>query len=84
MPKTTSVASLVLSAASLGMWLLMFGAGTDVWHDTGRLDLWNLEGPPYFDLRVFIVMFYLLLPIMLTQSAISLIHVWMLRRGGKA
>ena len=53
-------ASLVLSVAALLCWLVMFLAGTDVWHDTGRPDLWNLSGPPYEDLRAFVVAFYVL------------------------
>ena len=64
-----------LAAVALGCWLLMFAAGTDVWHDTGRLDLWNLEGPPYADLRVCVVTFYVLLPVLVVQCATALISV---------
>jgi hypothetical protein len=61
------------------VWLLMFFAGTDVWHDTGRLDLWRLEGPPYADLRAFVVMFYVLLPVIVAQLAAAVVHVLRLR-----
>lgn len=42
-----------LGAVALLCWLVMFAAGTDVWHDVGRPDFWNLQGPPYHDLRAF-------------------------------
>jgi hypothetical protein len=40
------LATLCLSAVALLCWVVMFLAGTDVWHDVGRPDLWNLHGPP--------------------------------------
>jgi hypothetical protein len=52
-------------------WLLMFLAGTDIWHETGRLDLWRLEGPPYPDVRAFVVTFYGLLPVLVAQFVVS-------------
>ncbi len=52
--------TLCLSALALLCWTIMFLAGTDVWHDVGRPDIWNLGGPPYPDVRVFIYAFYLL------------------------
>jgi hypothetical protein len=79
MPRSSATASLVFAAIALLFWLLMFGAGTDVWHDTGRLDIWHLEGPPYADLRVFGVVFYLLLPVLVAQCVIALVHVLRLR-----
>lgn len=41
-------------------WIVMFLAGTDVWHDVGRPDFWNLAGAPYNDLRAFAGAFYVL------------------------
>ena len=51
---------LTLWLVGLGCWVVMFLAGTDVWHDTGRPDFWNLPGAPYHDLRAFVVAFYVL------------------------
>ncbi len=50
----------VVGVVALACWVVMFLAGSDVWHDVGRPDLWRLQGPPYSDLRVFAVAFYLL------------------------
>jgi hypothetical protein len=58
-------ATLSLSALALLCWVVMFLAGTDVWHDVGRPDIWNLQGPPYPDLRAFAYAFYLL-PVVLS------------------
>jgi hypothetical protein len=62
-------ASLVLSAAALLCWVVMFLTAHDVWHDVGRPDIWNLEGPPYRDLRAFVVAFYVL-PVALAAHAL--------------
>ena len=78
MSTRSAAASLILPSLALLCWLLMFLAGTDVWHDTGRLDLWHLEGPPYSDLRAFVVTYYALLPILVVQFAVAVVHV---RRG---
>jgi hypothetical protein len=74
MTKKSATSSFVLAAIALGCWVLMFMAGHDVWHDTGRLDLWRLEGPPYADLRAFIVTFYVLLPVLLAQLAVAVLN----------
>jgi hypothetical protein len=57
----TQLATLCLGAVALLCWLVMFLAGTDVWHDVGRPDFWSQQGPPYQDLRAFAYAFYLLL-----------------------
>jgi hypothetical protein len=36
------VATLGLTLTCLACWLLMFAAGHDIWHDTGRLDVRTL------------------------------------------
>jgi TRAP-type C4-dicarboxylate transport system permease small subunit len=59
--KWAQLAALCLGALALLCWFVMFLAGTDVWHDVGRPDFWNLQGPPYHDLRAFAYVFYLLL-----------------------
>ena len=47
-----------LSAVGLLCWIVMFLAGTDVWHFAGSPDFWRLSGPPYADLRAFSIAFY--------------------------
>ena len=47
------LATLCLGSLALLCWIVMFLSGTDVWHDVGRPDFWNLPGPPYRDLRAF-------------------------------
>jgi len=74
MARTFARASLLISGGALACWALMFLAGHDVWHDTGRLDLWNLDGPPYSDLRAFIVTFYVLLLLLMAQFALSILQ----------
>ena len=51
----------MLAVSLLGMlcWIVMFLAGTDVWHSAGSPDFWALSGPPYADLRAFAYAFYL-------------------------
>ena len=50
----------VLSAiVALLCWLVMFLAGHDVWQYAGRPDFWNLDVPPYLDMRAFAAAFYL-------------------------
>ena len=57
-------ATLGLGLLGLLCWAVMFLAGTDVWHDVGRPDFWNLPGAPYHDLRAFAYAFYLLFAIL--------------------
>lgn len=52
-------ATLYLGALALGCWVVMFMAGTDVWHDSGRPDF-HLMGATDFDLWVLACAFYLL------------------------
>lgn len=53
-------------------WVVLFLAGTDVWHDLGRPDFWNLTGPPYSDLRAAAYAFYLQFFALLAQLAVLL------------
>jgi hypothetical protein len=57
----------------LGMlcWVVMFLAGTDVWHFAGRPDVWGEAGPPYTDIRAFGYAFYFQFFILLTMIFIS-------------
>ena len=60
-----------LAALALLCWVVMFLSGTDIWHDLGRPNLWNLQGPPYHDLRAFVYAFYLLLAVLLVQLIVT-------------
>ena len=64
-PATT----LSLSALALLCWIVMFLAGTDIWHDAGRPDLRTLQGPTYHDVRAFAYAFYLLPIVLVVQLA---------------
>jgi len=66
-----SIAYFGLSLAALLSWVVMFLAGTDVWHDVGRPDFWHLQGPPYHDLRTFGYAFYLLLIVLSVHTILA-------------
>ena len=66
------VVSIFLTALSLVCWVVMFLAGTDVWHDTGRHDFWRLAGPPYADLRAIAYAFYLLLAALVSSLFVQI------------
>ena len=59
----------MIGLSTLGMlcWVVMFLAGTDVWHFAGSPDFWRLSGPPYTDLRAFGYAFYLQFLILLAM-----------------
>jgi hypothetical protein len=83
MSKRFAAVLLVLTSLALLCWLLMFLAGTDVWQDTGRLDIWRLDGPPYaYDLRAFVMVFYALLPVLIAQFCVAVAGV-LRQRGPK-
>ena len=65
----SQTAALYLGAFALGCWIMMFMAGHDVWHDSGRPDL-HLMGATYFDLRALAYAFYLL-PLCLAGALIA-------------
>ena len=65
--KRVQLATLCLAGLALLCWIIMFLAGTDVWHEVGRPDFWKLQGPPYHDLRAFAYAFYLLLIVLVIQ-----------------
>jgi hypothetical protein len=69
-----------LSAISLLCWVVMFLAGTDVWHDTGSRDFWHLQGPPYTDLRAFAYAFYLLFVVLIGSLVVRIASA--VRRAG--
>jgi hypothetical protein len=65
----------MLALSTLGMlcWIVMFLAGTDVWHFAGTPDFWRLSGPPYADLRAFGYAFYLQFLVLLVMIGVT---VW--------
>jgi hypothetical protein len=67
----TKLVSLGLGVLALLCWTVMFLAGTDVWHDVGRPDFWNLTGVPYHDVRAFVFAFYLLFAILLAHLVVT-------------
>lgn len=73
-------ATLCLGALAILCWLVMFLAGTDVWHDVGRPDFWNLQGPPYQDLRAFAYAFYLLLIVLSAHLVVTVLGLVTARR----
>lgn len=68
-PTGSQSAALFLGAFALFCWIVMFLAGTDVWHDSGRPDL-HLMGATNFDLRALASAFYLL-PLCLAGALIA-------------
>ena len=64
-------AAIWFGALALVCWIVMFMAGTDVWHDSGRPDLHRM-GATYFDLRALAYAFYLL-PLCLVGLLITMI-----------
>ena len=69
--EATPLTMLVFTAGSLACWAVMFLAAHDVWHDTGRPDIWRLQGATHADLRAFFAAFYLLPVVLLAQLAVS-------------
>lgn len=67
------IGSLVLSGVALVCWVVMFFAGTDVWHSVGRPDFWRLSGAPYADLRASAYAFYVLVPVLFVQVVLTLV-----------
>ena len=72
---STPVILLLFTTICLGCWTVMFLAGTDIWHDTGRVDLSQLPGLHSADLRAFAVAFYALPVVLLAQFAVTGVSV---------
>ena len=68
----TPVSTLVLLLLALGCWLVMFLAGTDVWHAAGRPDFWNKQEPPGPDLRAFAYAFYALFVLLVANLLVMM------------
>jgi hypothetical protein len=66
---------LALALLALVCWVMMFLAGHDIWHDSGRPDVVQL-GAHVFDVRAFLSAFYalpvlLLVLIVLSRTAVK-------------
>jgi hypothetical protein len=70
-----------LSLLAMLCWVVMFLAGTDVWHFYGSPDFSRLSGPPYTDLRAFGYAFYLQFFILLTMVVVT---SWTARKAGRS
>lgn len=66
---------IALNFLALFCWVVMFLAGTDVWHDTGSHDFWNLQGSPYNDLRALAYAFYLLFLILIATLIVQFVQM---------
>lgn len=75
----------MVGLSTLGMlcWLVMFLAGTDVWHFAGSPDFWRRSGPPYADLRAFGFAFYLQFLTLLTMMGVAVWTAVKAARSGK-
>ena len=73
--KTTQATALGFAATGLLCWILMFGAATDLWHETGRVDLGSVPGVHAVDLGTFVITFYGLFFILLAQFVVMVIIV---------
>ena len=82
--KRAQLATLACSALALLCWIVMFLAGTDIWHDAGRPDVWTLQGPTPHDVRAFAYAFYLLfivLSVQLTATGLGFLTAGARRQG---
>ena len=63
----------MLALSTLGMvcLIVMFLAGTDVWHYAGSPDFWRISGPPHADLRAFGYAFYLQFLVLLALIGVA-------------
>lgn len=75
------VATAGLAALGLLCWVVMFLAGTDVWHAAGRPDFWTLRDPPYPDVRAFAYAFYSIAALTSIQLIVSVMALMKARRS---
>jgi hypothetical protein len=76
--------ALGLSAIAMVCWGVMFLAGTDVWHDVGRPDIWSLKGPPYADVRAFGLAFYALFVVLAVHMTVAGWSLLVTARSGRS
>lgn len=78
---TMQTATTGLAILAVLCWTVMFLAGTDVWHFTGRPDFWTRQGPPFEDLRAFADAFYVLSIVLATQLILAIVSSRRWQRG---
>lgn len=85
-PLERSIMKTIIGLSIVGMlcWIVMFLAGTDVWHFAGSPDFWRLSGLPYADLRAFGYAFYLQFFILLGVVGVSVWTVLKATRSAKS
>ena len=74
MTGSTNRISFTLALVTLACWLLLFAAGTDVWHDAGRPDVLarlHDRGATLFDMRAAAYAFYGLFPLLVAQVVVA-------------
>jgi hypothetical protein len=60
--------------------LVIFLAGTDVWHDVGSPNVWSLQTSPYPDLRACLYAFYLLFIVLVGSVILTVLTFTRARR----
>ena len=71
---------MALAVLGIGCWVVMFIAGSDVWHFSGSPDFWHLSQPPYHDVRIFAYAFYTQFVVLLAAMALG---VWNAMKAGR-
>lgn len=73
--RSLQLAACGLSVLALFCWVVMFLAGTDVWHDVGSPDVWTLPQVPYPDVRAGLYAFYVLFVVLVGTVAVTLLGI---------
>lgn len=76
----------LIGACTVGLlcWVVMFLAGTDVWHFIGSPDFWRLSEPPNADLRFFAYAFYLQFFVLLGAMGMATWHMVKVNRSSRS
>ena len=56
--KLLFTATAVMGVVSFLMVILYYGALTDIWHETGRPDIWHSQGPAAFEWRFIAIAYW--------------------------
>ena len=78
--RTIQVTQALLSCLTLLCWIVMFLAGTDVWHAVGSPDIWRDPSVPFADVRVFAIAFYVSFALV---TILLVFGIWGWRMGKK-
>ena len=71
--RSVQLAACGVSVFALLCWLVIFLAGTDVWHDLGSPNVWTLQESPYPDLRACLYAFYLLFVVLVACVTLTVV-----------